>query len=87
MAMVMNKATYRQGSQPWLGKPTPQKAAPRKKRKHCRRCGIVLVAYDPRDWEQDTWENGTQDGIHCTRCARQLDLIPREPEERTGWTE
>ena len=82
MARITKKTVYRQGAQPWLGKPG---ATPRKRRKHCRRCGILLVPYDPEDWEQDTWENGTLDGIHCTRCARQLGLIPREPEEWDEW--
>ena len=82
MARVTKKTTYRQGAQPWRGKPGP---TPRKRRTRCRRCGILLIPYDPKDWEQETWENGTQDGIHCTHCARQLELIPQEPEEWDEW--
>lgn len=38
----------------------------------CIECGILLEPYDPNDAEQQSWQNGTKDGVHCTACAERI---------------
>ena len=45
----------------------------RRREAHCAVCGIVLVPYDANDPEQASWQNGTQDGVHCEYCREHVD--------------
>ena len=37
-------------------------------RPRCLCCDILLEPYDPTNSEQQSWQNGTRDGLHCTGC-------------------
>lgn len=37
-------------------------------RPRCLNCQILLEDYDPDDAEQQGWQNGTRDGLYCTKC-------------------
>ena len=42
----------------WLKPPRPV----------CETCGIILEPDDPTSIEQQSWQNGTRDGVHCIKC-------------------
>ena len=39
----------------------------------CAVCGILLEPYDASNIEQQSWQNGTRDGLHCTGCESRVD--------------
>ena len=45
---------------------------------HCIRCGILLEPFNPGDAEQAGWQNGTRDGVHCTKCEKQMRTVAQE---------
>ena len=45
----------------------------------CETCGIVLEPYDPANIEQQSWQNGTRDGLHCTKCENGGSWLGRLP--------
>ena len=45
----------------------------------CESCGIILEPYDPANIEQQSWQNGTRDGEHCTRCESGRGRLTRMP--------
>jgi uncharacterized protein with PIN domain len=42
-------------------------------RPRCLQCEILLEPYDPTNVEQQRWQNGTRDGLHCTGCESRVE--------------